>query len=220
MKRIYTALVLILLSYCSYSQDATSEKHKAGKIIIKWSPAHLFSHFSSVQLALEHKLTSNVSVQYDFGPVLNVGGILSTVDSHKHGYRAKFQVRRYFESGSRHWKYFVAPEVGYNSVNYRAYRAYYVDAENQFDYYQFIETPSTYREKSMALYGGARFNVYRFCVEFQAGLAERFIKFHNDSPGSNYTLSTLHEKDIVLFDNKSRNVLLPTAAIRVCYIIR
>ena len=208
------------MAYTSHSQNVESEKYRSGKIIIKWSPAHLFSHFSTFQIALEHKLTRNVSLQYDFGPVLNVGGLLSNVDSHKHGYRAKFQIRRYFESSSPHWKFFVAPEVGYNTVNYKSYRAYYVQSGDNLDYYQFVQTPATYREKNIVFYGGARFSAYRFCVEFQVGAAERFIKIHNDSPGPNYTLSASHEKDILLFDNKSRNVLLPTAVIRVCYIIR
>jgi hypothetical protein len=196
-----------------------SLKYRPGKFVVKWSALHFVAHFPSVQIAFEHRVFEKLGLQYDFGPILNLPVLLSKVDYNKHGFRSKFQIR-YYVYEKRHWKVFVATEAGYNQATYKGYRTYYVNPSTGYNYYQFVATPSTYKEKNLALLVGFRFGTYRFGIEPQIGAIGRDVKFHNDSPGSYYSLSENNEKDDNAFNHSSRRAIEPTVSMRFCYIMR
>jgi hypothetical protein len=214
-------LILLAASLAVTAQDDATPKYRQPKLILKWSPIHLLAHFPTLQVALEHRLSQKIAVQYDFGPVINFNGLAIRTDNDKHGFKAKFQVRRYWPAASRHWKFFTAPEVYYNKVNFKMGETYLVHDESGLDYYQYIQYDRRYREGGFSLNGGAVFSTYRFSIDFQVGLAQRFVRYNSLERPNSTKYQLIPEKDHFPLNpiRQSQNLLSPTACIRFCFIL-
>ncbi|HTJ52030.1 MAG TPA: hypothetical protein VL443_21360 [Cyclobacteriaceae bacterium] len=203
------------------AQNTEHRKYRFGQSIIKISPAHLLGHFPTAQLGLEQRLTDKIALQCDFGVAINYDNSFQKRDVDMHGYKAKIELRRYIPTQSSNWRFFVAPELWYNHIDYKATRTYQVHDESQLNYLQYLKSPAHYRERSIALNMGAVFTSGRFVIDFQGGVATRFIRNKIVSPGSGYEVQSSDKNNLDIFhEAKSLNTILPTFDIRVGYIIK
>ncbi len=212
-------LVSIVTINCVAQETINTSKHRTPRTVLKWSPLDLFAFFPSVQLSLEQQVVKDYSVQLTAGPIINSPGTYSSTDMEMRGYKAKIQVRKYFLGASPFWKYFVGPELGRNRANYLEGNTYLVKLPSLLDYYEYRELRRNYKETNVMLTGGAFFSTYRFCIEFQAGLGVRFIDF-NPTPilPENYEPISAN-KDRLFSNTNSRNVINPSAAVLVGFIL-
>ena len=223
MKQVNTLLIMICLCYSIHAQqNSETQKNRDAKVIVKWSPLHLIDHFPTFQIAVEQKIIKNISLQYDFGPVLSMTGFFSDFDTNKRGYKSKIQVRRYFSFPTQRWRVYVAPEIGYNYIDFTRGKTYLVEGIDDLSYYQYIESQTKYRETNLGLIGGARYTTYRFCIDFQIGVVGRFMKFTAPMiPGTHYHLESPDNNiRFEYYSDKSRNEIRPSVAVRFGYIIR
>jgi hypothetical protein len=222
MKKVFILILLLSLNGVVFAQQdsTTNRKYSAGKLIVKWSPLDVFTYFPSLNLALEYRLSQKFSTQLSGGPVLKNDGRHSNTDMNMKGYKVKFQVRRYFPSSSTRWWFFASPELSYNSVRYKDGRTYIVHQENLLDYYEYIESPRTYRETNVTFNGGAIYSKSRFHIDFQIGIAGRFIQY-NKVPvkPDNYELTELNNAEVPFYKDESRNIISPSANIRLGFIL-
>jgi len=212
---------LIGISLNLSAQNTEHRKYRFGQFIIKMSPVHLVGHFPTVQFGLEQRLTEKIALQCDLGLAINYDNLFQKRDVDMHGYKTKIQLRRYISTHAVNWRFFIAPEFWYNHIDYNATRIYQVHDESQLDYLQYLKSPARYRERSVALNMGAVFTSGRFVIDFQGGIATRFIQNKIVSPGSDYEVQTSDKKNLDIFhEATSLNTILPTFDIRLGYIIK
>ena len=183
----------------------------------------MVSRYSTFQIALEHRLTDKISLQYDFGPVIRVVDFDRT-ESDKRGFKAKIQLRRYYPQTIGHWRFFIAPEVSYNKVNFNRGETYLVQQGNDLDYYQYFMFKRKYREVAVGMNLGALFTAYRFCIDFQLGFAGRFIQYNNVDLSNEPTYTKMKNKtegnSIFAPVLTTRNMLAPTGCIRFGFVLK
>jgi len=222
MKKIIPIVCFLVGIGLSLSaQNSKQRKYRYGQFSLKVSPSHLLAHFPTAQLGLEQRITEKIALQYDFGMAINYDNSFQKRDVDMQGYKAKIQVRRYIPTQAVNWRFFVAPELWYNHVDYKAGRTYQVHDESQLYYLQYLKSPAHYREKSVAINIGTVFTSGRFVIDFQGGVAARFIRNQIVSPGSYYEVqSSSKDNPDIFHEAKSMNTILPTFDIRVGYIIK
>lgn len=224
MKKNLT-LILIVCCFSVYAQQeqtTPAEKNRIGKFILKWSPLHLYSRFPTFQLALEHRINDTYSIQYDFGPCIHNNEIDKT-ETHKRGFKSKLQVRRYLSSDNRHWKFFVAPEIYYNQVDFRTGETYRITAQNNIEYYKYIQFNRRYEEQGVALNFGTAFIARQVFIDFQIGIAARHVYYSKgDRPESGkYESVTINEKNTIILPYELNTSLFrPTGCVRIGFIIK
>jgi len=221
MKKIFFLFLFTAMSLALNAQDDPTPKYRQPKLIVKWSPIHLLGHFPTFQVALEHRPSQKFGMQYDFGPVINFNEVSIRTDTDKRGFKAKFQVRRYWPAASRHWKFFAGPEVYYNKVNFKMGETYLVHDESGLDYYQYIQYDRKYREGGFSLNAGAVFSTYRFSIDFQIGVAQRFVHYNSINRPTDTKYQLIPEKDHFPLNpiRQSQNLISPTGCVRFCFII-
>jgi hypothetical protein len=228
-------LLLSIVSVSALAQSVDSnKKYRLPRYTVKWSPFHaVINHYPTIQLALEQRINKKISFQYDFGfviPVTRTSNRDNSTASRMRGYKAKFEIRHYLLDPDNHlWLPYVGVEYFYNRVNYNKSEAMGMNcADGTCDYYQFVTYGMKYREQGVNLKGGVVFRVHRFCLDFQIGVAGRFINYSDSNKPSPGILLN-DEDDEINFTpfgsvfktiEEDRTVISPTACIRVGYIIR
>jgi hypothetical protein len=233
MRYCFTVLFLFIALNISAQtvQDGHGRKRRLPNVTIKVSPLHLLiNHYPTLQVALEHRIgkNKNMALQYDFGPVVNLGPFnMDDRDSFaKKGYKTKIELRRYLTSVNHLWLPYVSAELYYNHVDYKKSETFGVNCVGGgCDFYRLMTYKMEYREQGASFKGGVVFRVYRFCIDFQAGFSARFIQY---TPVNKPNLPTqsfgMNGEDMFLPDfsvvEQSRNILSPMACIRLGFIIK
>lgn len=107
------------------------------KLAIKWSPLHLLYFYPSFQVALEHKLTQHINLQYDLGWILNYPSSNTEEFGNKSGYRGMAELRYYFPSPPK-IPFYVAGEYYYSRVTFDRSEVIGYDCESgACDYFQY-----------------------------------------------------------------------------------
>jgi hypothetical protein len=220
MRKIITLFLLFTFFTVSAQQSSVGKKYRIPKVILKWSPLHCLDWYPTFQFAIEHRFAKNFSLQYDFGPVINVGGFDMNSDRDKHGFKARLQGRRYFAMPSNHWELFMGPELHYNNISYQMGETYIVHPSSGIEYYEFLVQNRKFTDKGFDFNVGTIFKVYRFIIDFQVGISARSIKYSAPRvvPDSQtYEYESKHSIIEPIRDN--RNLISPTGCVRFCYII-
>ena len=177
------------------------------KLAIKWSPLHLLYFYPSFQVAVEHKLTQHINLQYDLGWILNYPSANAEEFSNKAGYRGMAELRYYFPSPPK-IPFYLAGEYYYSRVTFNRSEVIGYDCDSgDCDYFQY----TTYKVVHHNQGAGMKFGLLlfpgwnknrSFFFDLNAGVAYRSI-IYTDVGKSNAPQSRS-------FNNNSDDIFAPT----------
>lgn len=219
---------LLFLGCAVYAQKADSVRERKSAppaLAVKWSPLHLFGYYPTLQLAVEHRIADQFSLQWDAGYVVSVEDPVDQKDGFdKKGFKAKLDIR-YYETFGRSAVFF-APEFFYNYVDFKKTGTFGIgcdDPQGGCDYFRYYTYPVRYREPGLAMKVGLfhRFGRH-FCIEYHLGVAQRFIRYKAVGVPAKTSYEDEYEDDPfdLIPSHRSANRLSPTTAFRVGYIFR
>ncbi|AYB33957.1 hypothetical protein [Chryseolinea soli] len=184
-----------------------SSRIEQPKLAVKWSPLHLIYFYPSFQVALEHKLTQHINLQYDLGWILNYPASGTEEFSNKSGYRGIAELRYYLPSPPK-IPFYLAGEYYYSRVTFdRSEVIGYDCVSGNCDYFQY----ATYKVVHHNQGAGMKFGLLlfpgwnknrSFFFDINVGMAYRSILYTDIgkpiAPGSES------------FDNHSDDIFAPT----------
>lgn len=192
-KRLWIICLAGIALYQAIPGAAQSAIVEHPKLAVKWSPLHMIYFYPSFQVALEHKLTQHINVQYDLGWILNYPSSGTEEFSNKGGYRGIVEVRYYFPSPPK-IPFYLAGEYYYSRVTFDRSEVigYNCDSGN-CDYFQY----TTYKVVHHNQGAGMKFGLLlfpgwnknrSFFFDLNAGVAYRSILYTDvgkpNTPGS------------------------------------
>jgi hypothetical protein len=177
------------------------------KLAIKWSPLHMLYFYPSFQVALEHKLTRQINLQYDLGWILNYPSSGTEDYSNKAGYRAIAELRYYLPSPAK-IPFYIAGEYYYSRVTFNRSEVIGYDCvSGNCDYFQYATYEVVHHNQGVGIkYGLLLFPGWSrnrsFFFDVNVGAAYRSI-FYADvgKPAS---------QGVQSFSNNHDNIFAPT----------
>jgi hypothetical protein len=229
----FLLLVILLAASClsTTAQNSNKSENQESKLVIKWSPLHLIAKYPTLQLALEQRISKNISFQYEAGTVLSINGLNVIADedhSRYRGFKAKFEVKRYFNADD-YRRFYCAAELFYNRINYNTNEFFIVHpdlGDASKDYNQKIKYSKQYREGGLVIKGGVVFNVYRFRIDLHAGASISNYKERSIGEPAlpNYSRPEDYEETSIirLFNLSDTNsiYIFPRLGFRIGYVIK
>jgi len=130
----YFSGIFFCWSHAGWAQD---NRIVQPKLAVKWSPLHLIYFYPSFQVALEHKLTQHVNLQYDLGWILNYPSSDDESFRNKAGFRGIVEARYYLPS-PRKIPFYLAAEYYYSRVTFERSEVIGYGCESgDCDYFQY-----------------------------------------------------------------------------------
>jgi hypothetical protein len=183
MRFLYFVSFPVLFVFSSYAQsryDTLSLDKEAPTLAVKISPLHLFSFYPTAQVAFEHRIYKNITLQYDLGYVLDYKQYYTEQYFNKRGYKVKFETRYFFSFIDYNHSY-LAAGVFYNRVDFDRANVFGIGCTSgDCDYFEYKTFIVQYREKGLSLKYGVMFYLdppKRFFMDFNAGLSLRDIAY-------------------------------------------
>jgi hypothetical protein len=217
--KIKLCIPLLLISIISFSQKNDSlQIRRIHSAAIKFSPLHMLNYYPSMQLAFEHRLGRQTSLQWEGGYVFPISSEETSDAYNKRGFKAKLDFRYYWLFGKLNA--FIAPELYYNSVNYNKNGTFGIDCSNGCDYYRYAKYETQYREKGINLKVGMLHRFGRISFEYFAGISQRFIEYKSVNKPEGGESPQLEDSYDSPFRPKelTRNFIQPTTSLRIGYI--
>jgi len=221
-------LILSLLPDEVIAQSQLPDRTYIPKLAVKYSPLHMIYFYPSIQVAVEHRLYRNLTIQYDAGIVFNYNENNSSADyQNRRGYRLIGELR-YYLPFTRKVPFYLAAEGYYHNITFHrnAVLGYYSDNDKSYTYYQYIQ--HTVRTEQSG--GGLKFGMLlypawnrnsRFFFDINGGLAIRNITYTNENlPPGNYAYFYDDDFNIFAPDENNHTELRPVLGIRIGYKIK
>lgn len=184
MRFIVTFIFLAGIYTTSNAQakyDSSKRSSHTPVLAIKISPQHLAAFYPTLQIALEHKVYKDISLQYDYGYVLNYKDNASDEYSDKRGYKAKIELRYYAWRFSDHIQSYVATEAFQNHVDFNRKSVFGIDCPTgDCDYFEYKTFTVQYRENGFAVKYGFLFyldQAKHLFIDINGGLTTRNIHY-------------------------------------------
>ncbi|HEY5750824.1 MAG TPA: hypothetical protein VIU12_32395 [Chryseolinea sp.] len=139
MKKRIWIICLVGMILCQTLPGVAQQSYhiEQPKLAVKWSPLHLIYFYPSFQVAVEHKLTQHINLQYDFGWILHYPSSNTEEFSNKSGYRGIAELRYYLPSPPK-IPFYLAGEYYYSRVAFdRSEVIGYDCASGNCDYFQY-----------------------------------------------------------------------------------
>jgi hypothetical protein len=173
-------VLFLLISANCLAQDSLLFPKVIPVHAIKFSPFHLVNFYPTVQVAYEHRIEENVSVQFDVGYVVRNEGWVDPEFRDKRGFKVKVESRFYFSpnpSGTR--ASYIAPEIYFNAVDFDRTdsRVECYDLDCQITYTRTYYYKVRYREPGFGCKVGFVRYFGDFIIDLNAGLAIRFVDY-------------------------------------------
>jgi len=218
MKKLLT-LALLGICFAVCAQEKKEEEFPIPKFTLKWSPLHLFDFITTFQLALEQRVSKNISVQYEAGPVIPTKVQKGTYHDQR-GFKAKFDIRFYIKPRTKNLAFYWASGIYYNHVDYKKSETYYLT--NDF-YYQYITYGMEYRERGAVLKIGSVFSAKRLVIDFHIGVTGGIVTYESINKPSperyrfiKQPTHLLAHLTVVTVEEDSEKIL-PTAGVKLGY---
>lgn len=233
LKRIYTtACLLVLLSgaWTLHAQDSLKKKSEyIPAFAVKWSPFHLIYFYPSLQLAIEHKVWRNTTMQYDVGWILNYRENNNDERyANKHGYRLIAELRHYLPF-TPSVPFYIAAEGYYHNIQFDRNDVIgydYDDSQGLYNYYQYVH----YKVRTKQSGGGLKIGMLlypawnknkSFFIDVNGGLAVRNITYKSeDLPTGNFVVFEDEHDNIFAPSEKNHVELRPVLGMRIGYKFR
>ena len=224
-----TKIIFILMMWAGITSSVAQDgRIEPPRLAVKWSPLYLAHFYPSVQFSLEHRVTRNITLQYDFGGVVDFGATINDDFVDRRGFRAIGEIRYYLPSPAKIPLYIAGEyfhsEIRFNRSNVVGYDCTWGDCL----YYEYITHKVEHRNQGVGLkYGIILFPAWnrnrKFFFDVNAGAAFRYIQY-------DYTSMPVGE-DVMLFkDRDDKNFFRPVEkngwyprpvmGLRVGYVIR
>lgn len=208
--RILLIILLNILLLDAVRVVAQEDEIKAPTLAVKWSPVHLMYFYPSVQIALEHRIYKDLSIQYDLGYVIGYSYNDSEEYSNRRGLRFIGELRYYVPHPPK-VPFYVAAEYYYNKINFdRSEVAGYDCGDGDCSYFEYIQYKVENRHEGVGLkfglllYPGWNKNKSVF-FDLNAGAAFRNITYENIGKPSGDNIEFFDNDDSTPFSPSEQN---------------
>ena len=224
-----TAILLLSFAIGVNAQSLDSNRTYIPKFAVKYSPFHLLYKYPSMQLAVEHKVCRNLTMQYDAGIVFSYPGNSNNNEDYanKRGYRLIAELRYYLPFTPRVPFYLAAEGYYHNIVFDRRAVVGYINDNGTYSYYEYITHAVRTRQSGgglklgMLIYPGRWSKNSRFFLDINGGLAIRGITYTNERlPPGRYTFFENKTHGLFDPDEKNHTETRPIIGIRLGYRIK
>jgi hypothetical protein len=177
-------LLIVLLGSCCglKAQDSLTNVSMVPRYAIKFSPFHLIGFYRTLQVAYEHRLDDQVTGQADIGWVFD-DNLESRNFANKRGFKAKLELRYYFEQNpARRNTYYASLEGYLNYVNFdrEGSREECFDISCEHTFIRNFKYKRMYREKGFVYkFGKIKYYKY-FFLDMNVGIRLRFVRYFNE----------------------------------------
>lgn len=212
---------LLVTNHCR-AQEA---KREHPVMAVKWSSLHLIYFYPSLQVAFEHKVAKNITLQYDLGLVFNPPDNLNESYRKRRGFRGIAELRYYLPSPPK-VPFYAAGEFYSSRINFdRSYTLGFDCLDGECLYFRYDTYKVRNKQQGIGLkYGILLFpgwNKHRsFFFDFNAGVAFRSIRYHEvGKPRESNITFFGNEKNAISFspDEDDRREFRPILGIRLGY---
>jgi hypothetical protein len=218
---ILVFLAAPLLGYAQREKDSLTMAMLVPQQAIKFSPLHLINFYPTVEFSFEQKITSQVTLQAEFGYVLNYSNEWNEDFIDKRGAKIKLEGRYYFFGRTDRKKiYYIAGESYVNLVNFERSRRIRecFDLECEHEFMRDITYTMKYREKGFTIKAGLVWYAGKFMFDFSSGWTVRGIEYREPAG-----IPTDFSDDWIFFEipnEDDRIALSPNIGIRLGYRLR
>jgi hypothetical protein len=220
MSKVLCSLVIMILAGSTSAQDRIGPP----RLAVKWSPWHLIYFYPTIQVAVEHKLIKNVSLQYDLGVVFDPP--LASYEDYRHqrGFRGIAELRYYIPSPPK-IPFYIAAEYYYTDIRFNRSNAigYECGGEDCL-YYEYVTYGVRHKNQGVGLkYGILLFPGWNrnrsFFFDCNVGIAYRSLSYHSINLPQSENVTSFKNDDFILFrpSEKNRREFRPVVGVRIGY---
>jgi hypothetical protein len=217
---LFATLMLAAINQC-FAQGSRIEPPR---LAAKLSPLHLIYFYPSIQIAIEHKLFSNITLQYDLGVVVDFGVMSDNDFRNRHGFRGIGELRYYIPSPPK-IPFYIAGEVYYSNIKFDRSNVIGYDCFNgDCLYYEHIIYRVKHDHQGVGLkYGILLFPGWNrnrsFFFDLNLGVAFRTITYSYPGRPSapNITYFENEDEDFIRPNEDDRSEFRPVLGFRLGY---
>jgi hypothetical protein len=200
------------------------DRIEAPRFALKWSPSHLIYFYPSIQIAVEHKVINNITLQYDLGVVFDPPLASNEDYMRQRGFRGIAELRYYIPSPPK-IPFYVAAEYSYSDIRFNRSNVIGYDCGgDDCLYYEYVTYGVRHKNQGVGLkYGILLFPGWHrnrsFFFDCNVGIAYRSLSYNSLNRPQGENIRSFKNDDFIIFrpSEKNRREFRPTVGVRIGY---